>query len=127
MAIRQHLRSDMSTSAAGNRGACEAHHIDEPVRRLVEHTAKNCQWQACDANVSDLTAPCQALHEGRKAHKLLPCRRLSAHEELEVADSTRQLTTQAWQPALCSAPGSVSSTTCCNDPNSISWHWMMSM
>ena len=42
MAIRQHLHGGINASAAGCREAREAHHIDQPMRRLVKHAAKDC-------------------------------------------------------------------------------------
>ena len=127
MAIRQHLHSGVNVSAAHCWRATIAHHIDQPVRRLVKHAAKDCERQACDANVSYLTVRRQALRTGQTgAHALaLP----AAFSALSAGTADREASAPyaAQQPALCSAPGSVSSTTCCNEPNSMSWHWMMSM
>jgi len=127
VAIRQHLHSGMRTRAASSCGTTVAHHVDKPVRRLVKHTAKHCQWQACDANVSDLTVPRQAMHEDKTSYKgvALP----AAFNALRAGTEDSYASASAAQQAACccSAPGSVSLTTCCNDPNSMSWHWMMSM
>ena len=65
MAIRQHLHSGINASAAGCCGAGVAHHIDQPVRRLVKHAAKDCEGQACDANVSYLMEPRQTKRTGQ--------------------------------------------------------------